>query len=512
MSNAVTQASRATSQTQRETNLSHAGLSGDSVLWKFFDLYGFDLSRDLVYDTMHVLPLNLFCKYTSNVMRGLQNESKKKVDECCKLVYKLAPPSIRNGRWPHTLRKYFEGFKAEENQKFVQWCLPYVLSVINEVSRPMYELGLLLIEIAHTFYNFSREKGWTKESIKIMQSLFSSWRVRSEEFFGPKSSPLEHIAGNGELLDDIIRHGSHDVYWCYIFERMVSIYMGVKTNKKNNEITYVHFYKRVLFTLDTRVLQEEKDGFLPHERNLSFLHQRLILLDDFTLLHPKSPQCSIFHEKGLLELSSLTRARELCHKILVDYELAYCHNMIRAKGIGITKKKRTKRYLSDEDKRYFQQLWAMTVSEGENTLVTTYQKILYQGEAFKVGDRVTVKQDNGDIDALPVGHWKAKIKTLFSIEHNGQYYLYFGTEYYRQCISSHNGVDELIVHHATRMSIAQQQTMPYTWDCVRPISSLMHKFIPLPLTGNRLVAYEVKDLIQRKRLQLSEMSDMHPLG
>ncbi|KAI5078879.1 hypothetical protein GOP47_0006550 [Adiantum capillus-veneris] len=119
-------------------------------------------------------------------------------------------------------------------------------------------------------------------------------------------------------------------------------------------------------------------------------------------------------------------------KILADYEPAYCHNMIRAKGIGITKKKCTKRCLSDEEKRYFQQLWAMTVSEGENTLVTTYQKILYRGEAFKLGDHVTVKQDNGDTDALLVGHWKAKIKTLFSIKHNGQYYLYFGAEYYRQ--------------------------------------------------------------------------------
>ncbi|KAI5059512.1 hypothetical protein GOP47_0025831 [Adiantum capillus-veneris] len=44
------------------------------------------------------------------------------------------------------------------------------------------------------------------------------------------------------------------------------------------------------------------------------------------------------------------------------------------------------------------------VNEGENTLVITYQKIFYQGEAFKVGDHVTIKQDNGDIDALPVGH------------------------------------------------------------------------------------------------------------
>jgi hypothetical protein len=56
--------------------------------------------------------------------------------------------------------------------------------------------------------------------------------VRVEESLGPNSSPLEHVAGSGELLDDIVRHGCHDVYWSYSFERQVATYMGISTNQK----------------------------------------------------------------------------------------------------------------------------------------------------------------------------------------------------------------------------------------------------------------------------------------
>lgn len=92
------------------------GLSGESILWRLYDLYGFNLSLDLVYDAMHVLSLNVFSKHIASLMRALTNEKKKVIDSCVKIVLKIAPPSIRYGRWPHAPSKYFESFKAEENQ------------------------------------------------------------------------------------------------------------------------------------------------------------------------------------------------------------------------------------------------------------------------------------------------------------------------------------------------------------------------------------------------------------
>ncbi|MCO5582835.1 hypothetical protein L7F22_036735 [Adiantum nelumboides] len=51
------------------------------------------------------------------------------------------------------------------------------------------------------------------------------------------------------------------------------------------------------------------------------------------------------------------------------------------------------------------------------------------------------------------------------------------------------------------MSVFEKTPLPFTWDCVRPISSLLHKFIPMPLLrGQKLIAYEVKDLKRRDRL------------
>ena len=49
------------------------------------------------------------------------------------------------------------------------------------------------------------------------------------------------------------------------------------------------------------------------------------------------------------------------------------------------------------------------------------------------------------------------------------------------------------------MSLLQINMLPFTWDCIRPISSLLHKFLPLP-KGSGLCAYEVKDLEVRSRL------------
>ena len=56
-------------------------------------------------------------------------------------------------------------------------------------------------------------------------------------------------AGSGELFEDIVRHGSHDVFWCYGFERDVTQYKKNTSNHKTNEIFYTSFYLRRCFTI-----------------------------------------------------------------------------------------------------------------------------------------------------------------------------------------------------------------------------------------------------------------------
>ena len=57
------------------------------------------------------------------------------------------------------------------------------------------------------------------------------------------------------MLDDVVRHGPHDLYWCYRFERSVSLYKSMKTNLKQSEVTYSH-YEACLAFLSVRELKQ----------------------------------------------------------------------------------------------------------------------------------------------------------------------------------------------------------------------------------------------------------------
>lgn len=195
MTNALLAVKRICNQHEREETLKAAGLSGKSILWRLYDMYGFNLSTDLVYNAMHILSLNLFRKYISRLMKECTNEVKKEIDSIVENTWKITPTSISYGRWPRLPSKHHGGFKAEENQKFIQWCLPSILLSVTGLSEKSIELGLLMIDIAHIFYNYCRTNGWSKDAMDITRQLFLAWRVRSEEYYGANSSPLEHVAG-----------------------------------------------------------------------------------------------------------------------------------------------------------------------------------------------------------------------------------------------------------------------------------------------------------------------------
>ncbi|KAL3697683.1 hypothetical protein R1sor_011759 [Riccia sorocarpa] len=99
------------------------------------------------------------------------------------------------------------------------------------------------------FYLLHRSgDGWTADSLDRCRFALTSWRIRSEELLGPNSSILEHVAGAGHMVDDIIRHGPSNVYWSYGFERLVTGYNKVKTNNRNMEHSFTFHYARVLRT------------------------------------------------------------------------------------------------------------------------------------------------------------------------------------------------------------------------------------------------------------------------
>ncbi|MCO5548762.1 hypothetical protein L7F22_002224 [Adiantum nelumboides] len=264
MWDAIRASKRCATKERKEDVLRNTGLSSVSILWRLYHLYGFDISRDLVYDVMHILSLNLFQKYIRKMMFTASTSVKRKIDQTVKDVAKSIPKTILNsGRWPYNPSKHYKMFKAEECQKFFQWCLPQILNIKEGVSKPDLHLGLLLIDIAHFFFDCSRKKGWTQHDIYVCRALLLSWRILSEEHNGPNSSPLEHVAGCGEIFEDIMRHGSHDCYWCFSFEQSISGYLGIPTNNKSNERGIIVIYNIHLVAM----IGTKKESFMLHQRS-----------------------------------------------------------------------------------------------------------------------------------------------------------------------------------------------------------------------------------------------------
>lgn len=53
------------------------GISGHFIMWRLYDLYGFNLSTDLVHDTMHVLALCIFKKYVHLLVKNMTELGKE---------------------------------------------------------------------------------------------------------------------------------------------------------------------------------------------------------------------------------------------------------------------------------------------------------------------------------------------------------------------------------------------------------------------------------------------------
>lgn len=78
------------------------------------------------------------------------------------------------------------------------------------------------------------------------------------------------------MVDDVVRHGPHDLYWCYSFERNVSSYKSVRTNLKQSEVTYAKYEGRLAFTSARERAQKDEDNLYPPQRSLLEVHKQLL--------------------------------------------------------------------------------------------------------------------------------------------------------------------------------------------------------------------------------------------
>lgn len=145
------------------------------------------------------------------------------------------------------------------------------------------------------------------------------------------SGVFVHDAESGELFDDIIRHGSHDIFWCYGFESDVAKYKRTSTNQKSNEISYTSYFLRQCFTITYNIIQKDLEGILPNSRGLLQIHKHLRLPSNLY----KAPAenivvCDYWHDDCVMVVHSQQLVRELS-KVFYCIGICQCVEMIRRK-------------------------------------------------------------------------------------------------------------------------------------------------------------------------------------
>ncbi len=186
---------KASSKQEKKLISRECGISNVTRAWRLHDLYGFSLIQDLVYDTMHILALCLFKKYCEVLVSSIPRSGQKTFEDALSEVTARRPKGF-DGRWPKKPFDRLGYFKAEEFTRFIIYCVPHILREVGiGLDSHLGILGVLLVDIARLFYIKSRDEGWSAENMTKGRSLLASWRVRSEEAWGPSGAILEHVAG-----------------------------------------------------------------------------------------------------------------------------------------------------------------------------------------------------------------------------------------------------------------------------------------------------------------------------
>ena len=146
---------------QRQEFGKNSGISGESPLWRFYHLYKFDMSLDIVFNVMHTACLQLFKYYTTKLFKKIVRvQCTQDVENICVAVQKARPRELRLGRWPYKPIKTHTRYIAKDLKLFVMWVLPFVLRTCGQrIKSEFTKIGLLLNDIAHLFFNYIRDSG-----------------------------------------------------------------------------------------------------------------------------------------------------------------------------------------------------------------------------------------------------------------------------------------------------------------------------------------------------------------
>jgi hypothetical protein len=187
-----------------------SGLLHYSDMWLLYDLYGFNISLDLVHDPMHSLALAVLKSFNDRLLFSCDSLGVKRMMRVLKHVKDSRANSRPIGlgaRWPWQpfyvknvsgigSKWKFSNYKAEEHLRFTVYCAaPIVEELGYNLATPLGAKGAILIHLSGLFYSVSRKHGWTNEMLENARLHSSAWQVRTEEESGANGRIVEHVVG-----------------------------------------------------------------------------------------------------------------------------------------------------------------------------------------------------------------------------------------------------------------------------------------------------------------------------
>jgi hypothetical protein len=363
--------------------------------------------------------------------------------------------------------------------------------------------SLVLVLIARLYFSYTRVYGWTLKTIQLARELFQVWRKFSIGYDGFNSSILEHAVGAAHLMDDVIRHGPHDVYWCYQFEREVSSYMQTakNTNSYLYDVTFTLYRARTLFTETMKRIDEDRDGLYPVARALTKLHGHMFKTKTCSHVIARSSHCLDWHKFCAIKVNSQIAALQFwkneVQAIPHNYE---CKQTILQKGIIIGPKRLKKLLLNRLDKQYLIRQWVeLGVEQRPKPLdkyIYPFGAIVLNGNLYRINNTVVVRS-NTDTP------WKGIIKNFFISVVGNHVEMFFQAYYFDPIV--HRGTNDPVLHPYSKMTLVKKKSKVYNGDNIRAVSDILHKFILLPALGNEdwkrqhhQIAYELEDIAPRE--------------
>ena len=220
----------------RKAMSSELGFTGISLLHKvLYPLYQFDVTRHMVYDVYHTIPLNVVKNQLTRLLE-LEVVDTEYLDK----QIKDFPWSkeLRDGRLPRPVGKECKGighWKAEGLQKF---SFPMTPSIFEDKFQDDEEFQIqTLVSRLTELHFYSGRLGWTDEMINVHLKLARRLNILVEELQGLHMCTIS-LHNLLHVHEDIINFSACDNYWCAVFERAVKHYVKKSHNCKGIERTF----------------------------------------------------------------------------------------------------------------------------------------------------------------------------------------------------------------------------------------------------------------------------------